>query len=252
MRFAKFLKAKLGNEDGFDDEVLAEAMDRFEKTTKRQFTMNAVIDQTYTIPVGGLANNKALGISRGRFSLKGTELMSIFEPVVLEVIELVKNQIEASKVPIRAVLLVGGFGASNYLKTRLRGSIERRIQIMQPPNAWLAVVHGAVMKGLAQSAPKSLTMVQVRNRKARKHYGIELRVKFDKKVHSSLRDKKTWSGLAGRWEVNAMCWFIEKVALPNAGGICQEKGDKGKNTDVNRAMPSPKTSHSSSPWPRAD
>ena len=32
MRFAKFLKAKLGKADGFDDEVLADAMERFEKT----------------------------------------------------------------------------------------------------------------------------------------------------------------------------------------------------------------------------
>jgi hypothetical protein len=34
MRFAKFLKAKLGNEDGFDDEVLADAMEKFEKTVR--------------------------------------------------------------------------------------------------------------------------------------------------------------------------------------------------------------------------
>lgn len=32
MRFAKFLKAKLGKADGWDDEVLADAMERFEKT----------------------------------------------------------------------------------------------------------------------------------------------------------------------------------------------------------------------------
>lgn len=31
MRFAKFLKAKLGKEEGFDDEVMAEAMEQFEK-----------------------------------------------------------------------------------------------------------------------------------------------------------------------------------------------------------------------------
>ncbi len=32
--------------------------------------MNAPPDETYTIPVGGLANNKELGISRGRYALK--------------------------------------------------------------------------------------------------------------------------------------------------------------------------------------
>jgi hypothetical protein len=211
MRFAKFLKAKLGKEDGFDDEILAEAMEVFEKKVKRQFTLAAPPDETYTIPVGGLANNKALGINRGRYALKASDLKTIFEPVVLEVIKLVKDQITVSNVPIRAVLLVGGFGASNYLKERLRNAVDKSIQIMQPPNAWQAVVQGAVMKGLANSAPDSLTLVQVQNRKARKHYGTEWRTKFDDRIHGHIADKKSWSGMEGYYKVNAMEWFIRKV-----------------------------------------
>ncbi|EAQ84164.1 hypothetical protein CHGG_10568 [Chaetomium globosum CBS 148.51] len=195
MRFAKFLKAKLGKADGWDDEVLGDAMERFEKTA-----------------LGGLANNKELGISRGRYALKpqASDLRVIFEPVVQEVVKLVKDQISSSKVPIKAVLLVGGFGASNYLKERLRGAIDPSIQIMQPPNAWLAVVHGAVMKGLAQSAPDQLTAVRVQNRKARKHYGTEWRLRYDDKVHHHLRNKKHWCGLDGCWKVYTMEWFIRK------------------------------------------
>lgn len=177
MRFGKFLRQKIGKEEGFDDEVMAEAMEKFEKTIKRQFTMNAPPDETYSIPVPGLSNNKELGISRGRFALKASDLQVIFEPVIQKVIKLVQDQITSSNVPIRAVLLVGGFGASNYLKERLRNSIDRKIQIMQPPNAWLAVVQGAVMKGLAQCAPEKLTVVKLQNRKARKHYGTEWRTR---------------------------------------------------------------------------
>ncbi|AEO62058.1 hypothetical protein MYCTH_56717 [Thermothelomyces thermophilus ATCC 42464] len=204
MRFAKFLKAKLGKLDGFDDEVLADAMERFEKT---------VYGDTYTIPVGGLANNKELGINRGRYALKlsqASDLRVIFEPVVQEVVKLVKDQISASKVPIKAVLLVGGFGASNYLKERLRGAVDPSVQILQPPNAWLAVVQGAVMKGLAQSAPERLTAVRVQNRRARKHYGTEWRVRYDEKLHAHLRHKKHWCGLDGCWKVYAMEWFIRR------------------------------------------
>jgi len=210
MRFAKFLRAKLGKADGFDDEVLGDAMERFEKTVKRQFTLNARDDDTYTIPVGGLANNKELGINRGRYALKASDLRVIFEPVVQEVVKLVKDQISASKVAIKAVLLVGGFGASNYLKERLRGAIDQSVQIMQPPNAWLAVVQGAVMKGLAQTAPEQLTVVRVQNRKARKHYGTEWRVRYDDKLHAHLRNKKHWCGLDGCWKVYTMEWFIRK------------------------------------------
>lgn len=210
LRFQKFLRAKLGKEDGFDEELLADASDKFEKIVKRQFSIHAPPDEVYHIPVGGLANNKELGISRGRFALKGSDLAAIFEPVVLEVIKLVKDQITSSKVPIRSVLLVGGFGASNYLKERLRNAVERDISIMQPPNAWLAVVMGAVMKGLANCAPK-LTYVNVQNRKARKHYGTEWRTRFDPKVHAHLKDKRQWCGLDGCYKVNTMEWFIKKV-----------------------------------------
>jgi molecular chaperone DnaK (HSP70) len=47
MRFAKFLRAKLGKEEGFDDEVLAEAMERFEKTVSR--TLGAPISPSAPI-----------------------------------------------------------------------------------------------------------------------------------------------------------------------------------------------------------
>ncbi|KAJ4307292.1 hypothetical protein N0V88_000675 [Collariella sp. IMI 366227] len=211
MRFAKFLKAKLGKAEGFDDEVLADAMEKFEKTVKRQFTLNTRDDDTFIIPVGGLANNKDLGISRGRYALKATDLRTIFEPVVLEVLNLVKSQLTSSPVPIKAVLLVGGFGASHYLKERLRHALPSTTHIMQPPNAWLAVVHGAVMKGLAQSSPdQHLTLVRVRNRKARKHYGTEWRTRYDEKVHTHLKHKKHWCGLDGCWKVYTMEWFIKK------------------------------------------
>ncbi|KAK2778157.1 hsp70-like protein [Colletotrichum kahawae] len=213
MRFAKFLKAKLGKEEGFDDEVMAEAMEQSETNgtqVKRQFTLGAAPDETYTIPVGGLNNNRELGINRGRFALKASDLQTIFEPVVLECIKLVKDQITTSGVPIRAILLVGGFGASNYLKERLRNAIDKNIQIMQPPNAWQAVVQGAVMKGLAQVSPDRLTQVRVQNRKARKHYGTEWRTKYDPKIHSHVESKRHWCGLDGCYKVYTMEWFIQR------------------------------------------
>lgn len=210
MRFAKFLKSKLGKEEGFDEEVLAEAMEVFEKKVKRQYAFTAAPDETYTIPVGGLPNNKALGVSRGRFALKASDLQTIFEPVVLEVIRLVNDQITASAVPIKAVLLVGGFGASNYLKERLRNAVADGTQIMQPPNAWQAVVQGAVMKGLANSAPEDLTVVKIQNRKARKHYGTEWRNKYNAAIHKDVEHTKHWCGLDGCYKVYVMEWFIKR------------------------------------------
>ena len=213
-RFASFLQAKLGAQDGFDDEVMADAMEKFDKTIKRQFTTAAGPDETYAVPVSGLADNRSLGVRRGRFALKASDLQAIFEPVIQEVIKLVRGQIASSQVPIRAVLLVGGFGASNYLKERLRAAVDRGVNIMQPPNAWLAVAQGAVMKGLAQSAPDTIgkSIVNIQGRKARKHYGVYVSLKYDDNIHGHLLDEKFWSGYDGMWMVHAMSWHFRRVS----------------------------------------
>ncbi|ENH68697.1 Heat shock 70 kDa protein 12A [Fusarium oxysporum f. sp. cubense race 1] len=186
MRFSKFLQSKLGKEEGFDDEIMAEALDVFENKVKRQFALNIEPDETYNIPVAGLANNKSLGISRGRFALKASDVNKIFEPVVLEVIRLVKDQITASNVPVQAILLLCADNAA--------------------PNAWQAIVQGAVLKGLAQSSP-DCAVVKVENRKARKHYGTEWSVRWDEKSHGNLKSKRYWCGLDGCYKVRVMEWF---------------------------------------------
>lgn len=131
----------------------------------------------------GIANNAELGIRRGRLTIKPAEMNSIFEPIVLKVIDLVKGQMSATKKSIRAVLLVGGFGQNNYLKERLRATLGSSVAVLQPPNAWTAVVRGAVMMGLANANTKYAS-VGVESRAARKHYGVELSVAFDSSIHT--------------------------------------------------------------------
>lgn len=60
-----------------------------------------------------------LNIRRGKFALQNKDLRAIFDPIVNEIIQLVKDQIQTTKTEIKAVLLVGGFGANVYLKDRL-------------------------------------------------------------------------------------------------------------------------------------
>jgi hypothetical protein len=134
--------------------------------------------------VPGLADNAALGIRRGRLHVKADEIKAIFDPTVDKVIDLVQDQIKATKKDIRAVLLVGGFGQSTYLKQRLRTAVGDKIDVLQPPNAWTAIVRGGVMMGLARSNPR-LASVGLVSRAARKHYGTELSVEFEAHKHDS-------------------------------------------------------------------
>lgn len=153
----------------------------FARQIKKQYSPTIDGNQGYVIPVPGLANNAELNIRRGKVTLSPQEMYEIFEPVILKVIKYVQDQIAAcGETEIRAVLLVGGFGQNSYLKERCRDALKS-VEVLQPPNAWTAVVRGAVMMGLART--NALRTVDVVSRKARKHYGIQLHTPFKEGKH---------------------------------------------------------------------
>ena len=139
--------------------------------------------------------------------MSGREVSQIFEPVVQEVVTLVKGQIAATGKRVNAVLMVGGFGQNAYLRETIRSNIDPSIEVMQPPNGWTAVVRGALMKGLSQLAPTT-ERVKVQSRSARKHYGTEIMSRYDSSKHA----KKTsfWDEYDGEYKVYDMSWFITK------------------------------------------
>ncbi|KAI8631807.1 hypothetical protein F5Y19DRAFT_472691 [Xylariaceae sp. FL1651] len=217
-RFARFLTTKLEKENGWNNEVLSNALIRFEDKVKKRFALNDITQNTtYNIEVRGMAANRDAGMTRdGRFSFSATDLHMFFEPDILKIIQLVKEQIRLCDSPIRSILLVGGYGASNYLRERLSlafeedQAIQRRIEILQPSNAWTAVARGAAMKGLARAKPENYDIPAVMSRTARKHYGTVCGVEYDGTRHATLFHKRYWDGLHGCWRVHAMKWFITR------------------------------------------
>ena len=79
-------------------------------------------------------NNRQQGVQRNKFSLKGDEIIQIFSPVLAEIVALVKGQISSTKRKVKAAILVGGFGESEYLRKTLRAAVGSRIQILVAPN----------------------------------------------------------------------------------------------------------------------
>ncbi|CAK5271465.1 unnamed protein product [Mycena citricolor] len=64
-------------------------------------------------------NDPDAGLLNGQLAISGRLLReAVFDPVVNEVIELISNQLSTSP-RIDALLLVGGFAGSAYLKTRI-------------------------------------------------------------------------------------------------------------------------------------
>ena len=62
-------------------------------------------------------------------------MKEVFRPVIDEIIALIKGQVRATKTEVKAVLLVGGFGQSAYLRDSVRKAVaSSSIEVMQSPS----------------------------------------------------------------------------------------------------------------------
>ena len=65
-------------------------------------------------------------------TVPGEDIATIFLPVIQEIVKLVEEQIAATERPVKAVLLVGGFGQSSFLRDSLRTALSHEVDVMQP------------------------------------------------------------------------------------------------------------------------
>jgi hypothetical protein len=212
-RFLNLAEEKLGTHAiprYVGQRVLAHAEAGFE-TLKRSFPFEFDLDQTYTVPVPGMANNAARGIRGGRWEVAATDLKEVvFGPVVNNVVASVQKQIHVSGVPIRAVLLVGGFGRSEYLRDALkRETGDINIVQLEPEDAWTAVIRGGLMKGLAMDV-QGLPFVQIAERRARNWYGIKVPVDYIPKQHGLTRLDAFWDARDLTFKLWGIKWFISR------------------------------------------
>lgn len=105
----------------------------------------------------------------------------VFEPIMKDVIGLVQEQARLAGNRVQAVLLVGGFGQSDYLKQRIQRAVGYNVQVTQPENGWTAVVRGAAILGLSNVSKQDIS---VAGRVARKSYGTPLQVPYDRRIHN--------------------------------------------------------------------
>ena len=120
-----------------------------------------------------------LGIRRNRYTMPQEEMKAkIFDPIIKDIICLIKEQVSLAQDEVTAVVLVGGFGQNRYLRSKARDAIAAGTQVLQPENGWVAVVKGAAIHGLSQYGPA------VASRVARRSYGISLLTKYDMMRHS--------------------------------------------------------------------
>ncbi|KAJ3550483.1 hypothetical protein NMY22_g464 [Coprinellus aureogranulatus] len=97
-------------------------------------------------------HDPSVGLFNGQLSIPGNLLRrEVFDPVVNQVVQLLEEQIARVDQPIHALLLVGGFAGSEYLKQRVESQFKNRIPIIaRPPDADTATLRGAAQYGLAK------------------------------------------------------------------------------------------------------
>ncbi|KAJ7223079.1 actin-like ATPase domain-containing protein [Mycena pura] len=96
-------------------------------------------------------DDSSAGLINGQLAIPGTLLReAVFDPVVNEVLGLISKQL-AVLPNIDALLLVGGFSGSAYLKKRIEEQFSARIPMLaRPPDSDTATLRGAARYGLAR------------------------------------------------------------------------------------------------------
>ncbi|KAF5605879.1 uvsb pi-3 kinase [Fusarium pseudocircinatum] len=198
MRFRRHLKQTHGDKY-WTDERLIIALSEFE-SFKKTFSPKG---EPLTLKV-----DPSLGLRRNRYTMTQDDMKTkIFEPIMKDVVCLIKEQIKMAGDGVAAVIMVGGFGQSRYLKSRVRDAISSRTDVLQPESGWTAVVKGAAMHGLSRYQPAG-TRVEVASRIARRSYGTCLMTKYDMMKHNPR--EAFWSEKEQETVVSEMCWFIQK------------------------------------------
>ncbi|GAB7361909.1 hypothetical protein MBLNU230_g1947t1 [Neophaeotheca triangularis] len=161
---SKIRKMKLPDGSKTAGKVYAKCIMDFENRIKADFRNNG---QKWAVDVGIEAEFPEAGIEEGYMTFTNEEILQCFEPVVNRILELVRNQIiaiQAQNRLLQNVLVVGGFGASEYLFQQIKLHVPPQFQnkVVRPMDSVAAIVKGAVTAGITERV--------ITSRVARRHY----------------------------------------------------------------------------------
>lgn len=131
-RFDQWLSQKFSGFFRWDDGYHADALARWESEIKRNFTGDT--HKKFFIPARGLPDSPQHSIRGSKFEISGREVKSLFEPVIREILGLVRSQIQITEARNsgrgpKAVLLAGGFGRNEYLKRRIQAEVGEAVRV---------------------------------------------------------------------------------------------------------------------------
>ncbi|KAM0564412.1 hypothetical protein ACHAPJ_000625 [Fusarium lateritium] len=150
---------------------------------------------------------------RKTLELTSSDLVSVFAPIIDKIETLVRRQNQAIQTKYgrsaKYIVLVGGFGRSSYLYSKLQSAMEATVLQSRGNNPWTAICRGAVVHGVTRYNLSPSLGVRVDTRVARRSYGVQFQCKFDPIKH--LRRHKVWSEKEQEWKASdQMAWFLRE------------------------------------------
>lgn len=186
----------------------AKALNEFDKNIKTAFTGDITDVHYVTFPKAELEDDPTERLYSNCWEMTGNILQDIFEPIIAQVLGLVEDQVSKARMKrpgqqVKGIFLVGGFGSSRYLKKCLDENYESTgIQVIQPHDAWGAIVKGAALSRVSNKA----TVVSTQ---AVRHYGVVSSVEYDPIVDRG-RPMRFNECHDGKTRVDKMTWYIYK------------------------------------------
>ncbi len=148
------------------------------------------------------------GVHSGNLHLSRADMRGLFDPIIDRVLGLINVQVKTVS-SVNLIVLVGGFGESEYLYQRvLTWASGAQIRVLQPREAATAIVRGAVLKGLETAGISKTRIV----RRARRWYGVTVNETFVEGKHRP-EDRCPNIDTGQILARNQIRWFIQKASL---------------------------------------
>ncbi|KIY62877.1 actin-like ATPase domain-containing protein [Cylindrobasidium torrendii FP15055 ss-10] len=155
LRFRELVKTLLEDHPAhLDPASLANFMHSFSESDKLDYRGPVDDDAMFHFTCFNVEDptDPSVGLIDGQLTIPGNLLRrEVFDPVIEQVLEMIEEQTRKVHQRIDALLLVGGFAGSEYLKLRVEERFSSRISVIaRPVDADTATLRGAARYGLAR------------------------------------------------------------------------------------------------------
>ncbi|KAK3897932.1 heat shock protein SSA3 [Staphylotrichum tortipilum] len=185
----------------------SEFMSSFEKAKQSFGTTENDSFEIYPIDMQGDFAPEAYDEDEAAVTLSRADMEELFNPVVEQVIRLVSQQVDhishTKGKRINCIVLVGGFGNSDYLKLKLDAwcASNGDIKCIRPNFCQAAVVRGAAIRGLEGAIPGTLI--------CRRHYGFDWGLRFKEGIDD---EANAYELFGTKYCAGFMQWMVERGA----------------------------------------